>query len=381
MRHCQLPGPDAVPVGRKGGLLFSVVSDPEKHAMTGRLLMDSLRAGQRGIRRLFKPVKHHVLAVWMACFLSQAAYAVTMIPVFMDGSPTYPAGTEFDGFVSESRDPLAPFSETSVTFTGIAASGQPLVYRYRLDFDQPVVINHIVVAGAAWGGCEVGDVIRLFDAQNVELGNILAPSVGNTFQSVTLVPTNPAVGSSFFLEEVQCDTEWRYRSRIAVDFGVPFVPFAALAAQVALSIGLEEQNDAFTISHATFILGDSSDGIAPPTEAVTLRIGTVSLTIPPGSFHPTSAGAFAFAGVIDGVTLQVTLTPLTRATFALEASGAGATLRGIAVPVPVGLTIGDDSGSTTLPIAEVSAHRPPPQREALPLQERGDPSRSGWRSP
>jgi hypothetical protein len=135
-----------------------------------------------------------------------------------------------------------------------------------------------------------------------------------------------------------------------------------LTARVALSLGPDANDDTFTISHATFILGDSSDGIAPPTEAVTLRIGTVSLTIPPGSFHPTSAGAFAFAGVIDGVTLQVTLTPLTRATFALEASGAGATLRGIAVPVPVGLTIGDDSGSTTLPIAEVSARMPLPQR-------------------
>jgi hypothetical protein len=147
------------------------------------------------------------------------------------------------------------------------------------------------------------------------------------------------------------------------------VPFAALAAQVALSLGPEEHDNAFTISHATFILGDSSNGIALLTDTVTLRIGTVSLTIPPGSFQPTSTGAFAFTGVIDGVTLQVTLTPLTRATFAFEVHGAGATLHGIVVPVPVGLAIGDDSGSTTLPIAEVSAHRPPPQRSDSP-QER-----------
>ena len=61
------------------------------------------------------------------------------------------------------------------------------------------------------------------------------------------------------------------------------------------------------------------------------------------------------------MTLQVTLTPLTRATFAFEASGAGATLTGMAVPV--GLTIGNDSGSTTLPVAELSADSLPPQRE------------------
>jgi hypothetical protein len=39
------------------------------------------------------------------------------------------------------------------------------------------------------------------------------------------------------------------------------------------------------------------------------------------------------------------------------------------VPVAVGLTIGDDSGSTALLIAEVNAQRPPPQRQDI-SQER-----------
>lgn len=140
------------------------------------------------------------------------------------------------------------------------------------------------------------------------------------------------------------------------------VTFADLAAHVDLSIGPDANDDTFMISHATFILGDGSDGIAPLADAVTLQIGTFSLTIPPNSFQPTAAGAFAFVGVIDGVTLQVTITPLTRATFAFEASGAGVTLSGIVVPVPVELTIGDDGGSTTLPVAELSADSLPPQR-------------------
>ena len=93
-----------------------------------------------------------------------------------------------------------------------------------------------------------------------------------------------------------------------------------------------------------------------------VQIGTAALTIPAGSFHRTAAGAFAFAGVVEGVTLEVTITPLTRATFEVVARGEGATLSGIAVPVPLGLTIGDDSGSTTLPMAKVSARTPPPQR-------------------
>jgi hypothetical protein len=60
--------------------------------------------------------------------------------------------------------------------------------------------------------------------------------------------------------------------------------------------------------------------------------------------------------------LDVTITPLTRASFEVVARGEGATLSGIVVPVPLGLTIGDDQGTTTLPIAEVSAQRPLPQR-------------------
>jgi hypothetical protein len=140
------------------------------------------------------------------------------------------------------------------------------------------------------------------------------------------------------------------------------VTFANLAAHIGLSIGPDANDDTFTISHATFILGDGSDGIAPLADAVTLQIGTFSLTISPGSFHTTSTGTFAFVGVIDEVALQVTITPLTRATFAFEASGAGVTLSGIVVPVPVELTIGDDGSSTTLPVAELSADSLPPQR-------------------
>jgi Concanavalin A-like lectin/glucanases superfamily len=140
--------------------------------------------------------------------------------------------------------------------------------------------------------------------------------------------------------------------------GVPLTP---LAAQADLSVGPQAADDTFALQ-ATFILGDGSNSIDPLTEEVTVQVGTSALTIPAGAFHRTSTGAFQFAGVIEGVTLQVTITPLTRATFEVFAHGEGAALTGIAVPVLVGLTIGDDHGRTTLPIAEVSARTPPPQR-------------------
>jgi hypothetical protein len=139
------------------------------------------------------------------------------------------------------------------------------------------------------------------------------------------------------------------------------VPFAAFTATAEIVLGPLANDDTFRVQ-GTFILGDGSNGIDPRTEAVTVRVGTSALTIPEGAFHRTSAGAFRFAGVLEGVTLHVTIAPLTRATFEVVARGEGAALSGIVVPVPVGLTIGDDRGSITLPIAEVSAQRPLPQR-------------------
>jgi hypothetical protein len=144
---------------------------------------------------------------------------------------------------------------------------------------------------------------------------------------------------------------------------VALVQLTVSAAEVALNLSPEANDDTFTISQATVLLGDGSDGIHPPTEAVTVWLGTSSLTIPPGSFQPTLTGAFVFEGVIKGVALQVIITPLTRATFTLKARGEGAALTGIAVPVPVGLTIGDDRGSALLPVAKVRAHLLPLQRE------------------
>ena len=140
--------------------------------------------------------------------------------------------------------------------------------------------------------------------------------------------------------------------------GVPLTP---VAAQASLSMSSQAPEDTFDLQ-ATFILGDGSNGINPLTEAVTLQVGPAALTIPADSFHSTATGVFTFAGVVEGVTLQVTITRLTRASFEVVAQGEGATLTGMAVPVAVGLTIGDDSGGITLPIAEVSAHTPPLQR-------------------
>ena len=93
--------------------------------------------------------------------------------------------------------------------------------------------------------------------------------------------------------------------------GIPFTP---LTAQAALSINSPGGADTFALQ-AAFILGDGSNGINPPTEAVTLQVGSSAFPIPANSFQRTSEGGFAFAGAVEGVTLHVTITRLTRATL------------------------------------------------------------------
>src|SRR5260221_1529130 len=91
----------------------------------------------------------------------------------------------------------------------------------------------------------------------------------------------------------------------------------------------------------------------PVTENVTLQIGTFSVTIPSGSFQQNHSGRFTFQGVINGLNLQVQITPLGNNIFTFKAEkfkseGIGVDLTGLSNPVDVVLTIGNDSGSTAV---------------------------------
>jgi hypothetical protein len=129
------------------------------------------------------------------------------------------------------------------------------------------------------------------------------------------------------------------------------VPFAAFTAKLDLKAGPSARKDSFSLN-GTFSLGTGSNGIAPLTEAVSLALaggtGAVTLTIPAGSFTRTGNGGFAFEGTINGVALEAQIRPIRGNQFTFKAEGTGANLTGIANPVAVTLTIGDDSGTTTV---------------------------------
>ncbi len=87
------------------------------------------------------------------------------------------------------------------------------------------------------------------------------------------------------------------------------------------------------------------NGINPLTEVVKLQVGTFTTTIPPGSFKKTG-GSFTLVGVIGSVSLEVPIKSTGTLRYAFHAAATGASLTGTTNPVPVMLTIGDDSGAT-----------------------------------
>ena len=85
----------------------------------------------------------------------------------------------------------------------------------------------------------------------------------------------------------------------------------------------------------------------PLSEAVTLRIGTFTATIPPGSFTLTEPGTYSFFGVISGLTHQVTDQAAGRKTYTFEAvANVGLTRQ--KAPTKMTLTIGNDTGTITV---------------------------------
>jgi hypothetical protein len=108
------------------------------------------------------------------------------------------------------------------------------------------------------------------------------------------------------------------------------------------------------------MLSSVAPSINPVTAPVTIQIGTFSTTIPAGSFkkhehegedeheHDHEDGFFSFHGVIGGVELGARITPTGTLRYTFDAGARGANLTGTTNPVQVMLTIGGDSGATSV---------------------------------
>ncbi|MGH6838941.1 MAG: beta-propeller fold lactonase family protein [Methylocella sp.] len=132
---------------------------------------------------------------------------------------------------------------------------------------------------------------------------------------------------------------------------IPDIPLAALSGTLTISLGKTPNTDSFLLK-SSFTLGSTSTGINPPAMPVTFQVGTLALTIPPGSFTGTvtssAFGPFFFAGTINGVSLHAAIAPTGAKRFSFQAGSQNASLTGTVNPVPVTLTIANNSGTASI---------------------------------
>jgi YVTN family beta-propeller protein len=127
----------------------------------------------------------------------------------------------------------------------------------------------------------------------------------------------------------------------------PTVPFSSFTAQLQLLTG---KLSGFSLE-ARFTLGQSSVGLHPLTEALTLTVGSYTVTLPAGSFQQVQVGPYsdyAYVGTINDVKLEMLILPLGGNNYAFQAAGTPVTLTGSTEAVPVTLTIGNNTGTTTV---------------------------------
>lgn len=123
-------------------------------------------------------------------------------------------------------------------------------------------------------------------------------------------------------------------------------PFAAFKPQAEID-WRQRRSDSFQV-RASFTLNQSSNGIHPLTEAVTVQVGSFATTIPAGSFK-LKKGRYVFEGIINGVKLEAVFRSMMLGNdYEFTVEGKGAEFSKTEDVVTVGLTIGDDSGSQTI---------------------------------
>jgi len=94
---------------------------------------------------------------------------------------------------------------------------------------------------------------------------------------------------------------------------------------------------------------DPSLVVDPLTQAVTIQVGSFSITLPAGSFkafrNGTNSGIYLYQGVVNSTTLKVQITPLGQNQFQISAYDKQIDLTGLFNPVTVTVGIGGNSAS------------------------------------
>ena len=235
------------------------------------------------------------------------AALVSMEPT---SSLLWPTGTTESGFTAASDDAMAPWGGRAVQFRGTGQpggnsttllNGASLIYRYRLEFALPVVIDAVSLSGAAFNG--PNSVGRLLDAA----GNAIStcPTVGgNSYRRFAWTPPS-APGTVFFLDEYDRSGWWRYRDAITVH-ATPAVLPTALPLQPVLQQGQSLLLSVSTASPIPLSYQWQFNG--------TNLAGATSATLGLNTVQPAQAGAYSViagnaAGSVTSLVARITVQP------------------------------------------------------------------------
>jgi hypothetical protein len=268
-------------------------------------------------------------------------------------------GTLSDNFFSTTTDDNQLFS------VGLADDGSPILPEITLHLDGTFAINSILMFGGttpvlgppgALAGATVeisGVAVSLptvpFGSQDV-LGLYRNGAFVLTGTPLEGRPTNQIVLKNFVASFFG---PFDHFSLTEIRVDAVIVPFSAFNAAAEIGRSEFELNGRFT-------LGTGSIGITPLTEAVTLQLGTLSLTIPRSSFKGIGSGRYEFEGTIGGTALEIQIASVTANSYTFDIEGLGADLTGTVDPVSVALTIGDDRGTTVASASHQSGPRTQP---------------------
>jgi uncharacterized delta-60 repeat protein len=279
------------------------------------------------------------------------AYALALQP---DGK-IVEVGTDLTGFqfaVARANSDGSP--DTSFAGGGAATTGFSPTAEYAAVEAVRVQANGKIVAAGTASGNNLFFALARFNPDGTldsafgTDGNVLTSfpsSIGQSAHALALQADGGivAAGSANLPDGGQVFALARYLG----DSIATSVPFSAFRAKLKIAVAPEANDDAFKMK-ARFTLGDDSNGINPLSEDVTLQIGTFSTTLPAGSFIEAAKRRFEFEGVINGVAFEAVIQSFSHGQFLFKIESQGADLTGTVNPVPGILTIGNDTGSTSV---------------------------------
>ncbi|MBM4109619.1 MAG: hypothetical protein FJ255_12570 [Phycisphaerae bacterium] len=147
---------------------------------------------------------------------------VTPMP---ESSQAWAAGTSYGGFTAATADVRGAWFSRSVMYPGYLYPGAStetlnggwLVQRFRVTADQSITPVELTLSGAAFNG--PGAVVRLLDAGRQPL--VSWPTFGGSTDQRFSIPLGSPRGSTFYVDEFDGSTTWRYRRLLALNGFVP----------------------------------------------------------------------------------------------------------------------------------------------------------------